>query len=79
MRTRLPLIAVLLVGLLLAGAGAVYGYDRSRADVIADGVRVGGIDVGGLTAAEARLKLRRAVLDPLTAPSACAQPAGASA
>ena len=51
MRTRLPLIAALLVGLLLAGAGAVYGYDRSRADVIADGVRVGGIDVGGLTAA----------------------------
>jgi len=42
MRTRLPLIAVVLVGLLLAGAGAVYGYDRSRADVIADGVRVGG-------------------------------------
>src|SRR4051812_44574055 len=68
MRTRLPLIAALLVGLLLAGAGAVYGYDRSRADVIADGVRVGGIDVGGLTPAAARLKLRRAVLDPLNRP-----------
>jgi lipoprotein-anchoring transpeptidase ErfK/SrfK len=68
MSARLPLIAAVLVGLLLAGAGAVYGYDRSRADLIADGVRVGGIDVGGLTPAQARAKLRRAVLEPLNRP-----------
>src|SRR4051794_23808376 len=68
MRARIPLITALLMGLLLAGAGAVYGYDRSRADRIADGVRVGGIEVGGLTPVQARAKLRRAVLDPLDRP-----------
>src|SRR4051794_9394292 len=68
MRARIPLITALLMGLLLAGAGAVYGYDRSRADRIADGVRVGGIDVSGLSPAQARAKLRRAVLDPLNRP-----------
>ncbi|HWT22120.1 MAG TPA: L,D-transpeptidase family protein [Solirubrobacteraceae bacterium] len=68
MRTRFPLIAALVVGLLLAGAGAVYAYDRSRAERIEDGVRVGGIDVGGLSPEQARAKLRRAVLDPLNRP-----------
>ena len=68
MRTRIPLIAALLVGLLLASAGAVYGYDRSRADRIEDGVRIAGIRVGGLSPAQARAKLRRAVLDPLSRP-----------
>jgi lipoprotein-anchoring transpeptidase ErfK/SrfK len=68
MRTRLPFIAGLLAVLLLAAAGAVYAYDRSRADTIADGVRIGGIDVSGLSPAQARAKLHAAVLDPLTRP-----------
>jgi lipoprotein-anchoring transpeptidase ErfK/SrfK len=68
MRVRLPIVLVLLLGLLLAGAGAVYGYDRSRAHTIADGVRVDGIDVSGLSPQQARAKLRRAVLDPLSRP-----------
>jgi lipoprotein-anchoring transpeptidase ErfK/SrfK len=68
MRTRLLLIAAILLGLLTAAAGAVYAYDRSRAELIAEGVRIGGIDVGGQTPAEARATLRRAVLEPLDRP-----------
>ena len=68
MRARLPLILGLLLVLVLAGAGAVYAYDRSRADLIAEGVSVGGVDVGGLSTAQARAKLRREVLDPLNRP-----------
>jgi hypothetical protein len=65
---RLPIILGLLVVLLLAGAGAVYGYDRSQADRIADGVRVGGVDVSGLSPLQARAKIQRVVLDPLSRP-----------
>jgi lipoprotein-anchoring transpeptidase ErfK/SrfK len=65
---RLPIVLGLLVVLLLAGAGAVYGYDRSQADRIADGVRVGGVDVSGLSPLQARAKIQREVLDPLSRP-----------
>jgi lipoprotein-anchoring transpeptidase ErfK/SrfK len=41
-------------------AAAAYGYDRSQADMVARGIRVGNIDIGGLSADEARAKLRRA-------------------
>jgi lipoprotein-anchoring transpeptidase ErfK/SrfK len=68
MRARLPLILGLLLVLVLAGAGAVYAYDRSRADLIAEGVSVGGVDVGGLSTAQARAKVRREVLEPLDRP-----------
>jgi lipoprotein-anchoring transpeptidase ErfK/SrfK len=68
MRTRLPLIAALLIVLLAAGAGAVYAFDRSRADQIAEGVRIGNIDVGGMSPAEARAALEQAVLEPLDRP-----------
>jgi lipoprotein-anchoring transpeptidase ErfK/SrfK len=40
--------------------GAAYAYDASRNERIRDGVRVWGIDVGGLTRAEARRRLARA-------------------
>jgi lipoprotein-anchoring transpeptidase ErfK/SrfK len=68
MRTRVVLIAAVLGVLLLAGAGAVYAYDQSRADQIGEGVRIGGVDVSGLSPEQARAKLRRAVLDPLSEP-----------
>jgi lipoprotein-anchoring transpeptidase ErfK/SrfK len=68
MRTRVVLLAAVLGVLLLAGAGAVYAYDQSRADQIGEGVRIGGVDVSGLSPEQARAKLRRAVLDPLSEP-----------
>jgi L,D-transpeptidase catalytic domain/Putative peptidoglycan binding domain len=53
-----------------ASAGGAYAYfwDRSRADVIAGGVRVAGIDVGGLHAAQARALLAERLVRPLHRP-----------
>ena len=68
MRSR-SFVVVALALLVLGGlAGAVYAYDHSRRDEIAKGISVGGVDVGGLTAAEARARLQRRILDPLREP-----------
>ncbi len=68
MRTRAVVIAAVVGLLLLVGAGAVYAYDRAHSEEIGKGVRVAGVDVSGLTPAQARAKLRTAVLDPLSRP-----------
>lgn len=68
MRTRAIVIAAVVGLLLLVGAGGVYAYDRAQADKIGDGVRVGGVDVSGLTPEQARAKLRAAVVEPLSRP-----------
>lgn len=53
------LIAVLAVVVACGGvAAAAYGYDRSQSDMIAKGVHVAGINIGGLSADAARAKLR---------------------
>jgi lipoprotein-anchoring transpeptidase ErfK/SrfK len=49
-------------------AGAVYAYDHGRRDHIAKGIRVGGVDVGGLTRAEAERKLEAQYLGALHEP-----------
>jgi len=68
-RTKPILILTgLLVALLLAGAAGVYAYDSSRQDLIAEGVTVSGVAVGGLERAAAREKLEAALLEPLKEP-----------
>src|SRR5688500_4045625 len=66
-RRSLALIAILVVAL-LAGAGGVYAYDQGKEGQIAEGIKVNGVDVGGLSASQARTKLRSALLDPLNRP-----------
>jgi hypothetical protein len=66
-RRSLALIAILVVAL-LAGAGGVYAYDQGKEGQIAEGIKVNGVDVGGLSASRARTKLRAALLDPLNRP-----------
>jgi lipoprotein-anchoring transpeptidase ErfK/SrfK len=68
LRSRSLLLAGLLIVALLAGAAAVYAYDDSHKRRIAEGVRVNGVDVGGMSAAEARSALRAALLEPLDRP-----------
>jgi hypothetical protein len=48
--------------------GAGYAYDASRAEVIAAGVTVAGVDVGGMRPDEARAALLRRVAAPLHRP-----------
>jgi lipoprotein-anchoring transpeptidase ErfK/SrfK len=68
MRTRtLALTAVLIVALLVA-AGGVYAYDKGKEGQIAEGVKVNGVDVGGMSTAAARQKLRATLLEPLNRP-----------
>ena len=57
LRKRASLIAVLSAALLIALAVAAYGYDASRDDLIAEGVTVAGVDVGGMRADAANDKL----------------------
>jgi len=60
-------VALTLV-LLIGGAAAVYLYDSGRDDLVAEGVTAAGVDVGGLTAGQARAKLQSEVAAPLERP-----------
>jgi lipoprotein-anchoring transpeptidase ErfK/SrfK len=57
-------------GVLVIAAVAAWAYDHSRRDTIAEGVRVGGIDVGGMSADKARATLRAQLLTRLRRPVA---------
>jgi lipoprotein-anchoring transpeptidase ErfK/SrfK len=58
-RRRVLPFAALAAAVVLVLALAMYLYDHSRRDVIANGVRIAGVSVGGLHAAAARAKLQR--------------------
>jgi lipoprotein-anchoring transpeptidase ErfK/SrfK len=66
-RRWLPIVAVL-AALLVLLAVAAYFYDHSRRDVIANGVKIDGIPVGGLHAAAARKKVESQVVLRLNRP-----------
>jgi lipoprotein-anchoring transpeptidase ErfK/SrfK len=53
------------VGLFLLLVGVGYAYDSSQRDEIADGVTIGGVDVGGMDEAEAKQAVRHQLLGPL--------------
>jgi lipoprotein-anchoring transpeptidase ErfK/SrfK len=61
---------VLAVGLLvlISGAVGVYAYDSAHKDTIADGVKVGGVNVGGLDRDQAAQRLRKRLVAPLNRP-----------
>jgi lipoprotein-anchoring transpeptidase ErfK/SrfK len=63
------LVAVLLL-VLVGGAVAAYAYDSSRENVIAEGVTVAGVDVGGMDADEARALVTKRLEEPLEQPIA---------
>jgi hypothetical protein len=56
---------IAIVVLALGAVGAAYAYDSSHKGEIADGITIGGVDVGGLSEARAEAKLRHQLLDPL--------------
>jgi lipoprotein-anchoring transpeptidase ErfK/SrfK len=63
LRRLLPvgLIVLVLAGVLVAAAGA---YDHARRDRLAPGVRVGGVDVGGMSVDDARRVVDRRAVAP---------------
>jgi lipoprotein-anchoring transpeptidase ErfK/SrfK len=67
-RSKTFIAVAALVALLVGGAVGVYAYDAARADEVAPGITVGGIDVGGLDREAAGAKLRTELLEPLRAP-----------
>src|SRR5215208_3246787 len=68
MRQRSFILVAVTVAVLIVGAVAAYAYDSSRDDRIANGVTVAGVDVGDMTVAQARSKLKRELADSLQRP-----------
>jgi lipoprotein-anchoring transpeptidase ErfK/SrfK len=62
------ILVAVFVAALIFGAVATYAYDSSREDTVANGVTVAGVDVGELTAAEAREVVSRELSEPLERP-----------
>jgi lipoprotein-anchoring transpeptidase ErfK/SrfK len=56
-RERLTLLATVSAAVVVGMSVAAYAYDSSRDDLVSDGVKVAGVDVGGLHKPAARRKL----------------------
>ena len=66
---RKPQIAIAIsLVLILLGAAAAYAWDSAKKDEIAEGVTIGGVDVGGRTADEAQALIEADLIDPLDRP-----------
>jgi L,D-transpeptidase catalytic domain/Putative peptidoglycan binding domain len=57
MNQRSFIVLAAVVAFLVLGTVGVYAYDKSQDDTIADGVKVGGIDIGGMSKSKARTTL----------------------
>ncbi len=68
MRHPAFIVLAAFVGVLILGSVAAYAYDSSRQDMIADGVTVASVDVGGLSAAKARSLVANELSEPLERP-----------
>jgi lipoprotein-anchoring transpeptidase ErfK/SrfK len=65
-KTQIGIVVALV--LLLLGAGAAYALDSSKKDEIAEGVTIGGVDVGGMTVEEASAVVEADLIEPLDKP-----------
>lgn len=65
MRTKTSIAALIAAVLLVLVVGGAWAYDSSQKDKIADGVTIGGVDVGGLDEEEAVAKVHRKLVAPL--------------
>ena len=68
MRHRWFILVAVLLLVLIGGSVAAFAYDSSRDDLIAEGVTIAGVDVGGMTTGEARRLVRRELQEPLERP-----------
>jgi lipoprotein-anchoring transpeptidase ErfK/SrfK len=70
MRHKSFILVVVVLLVLVGGAVAAYAYDSSRDDLIAEGVTVAGVDVGGLRVDEASRLVATRLKEPLEQPIA---------
>jgi lipoprotein-anchoring transpeptidase ErfK/SrfK len=68
MRHRWFIFVAVVLLVLIGGAVAAFAYDSSRDDTIAKGVTVAGVDVGGMSTAEAQRVVRRELQQALEEP-----------
>src|SRR5881227_4114681 len=68
MKERSFLVLAAVVAFLVLGTVGVYAYDHSRDGTVADGVKAGGIDIGGMSRAKARATLARELTPRLQQP-----------
>jgi lipoprotein-anchoring transpeptidase ErfK/SrfK len=68
MRHRWFILVAVLLLVLVGGAVAAFAYDSSRDDLIAKGVTIAGVDVGGMSTAEAHRAVERQLKEPLEQP-----------
>ncbi len=67
---KLAFVGIALLVLLVGTSAGAYAYDHERRDVVAEGVTIAGVDVGGLRADEARAAVEREVVSRLERPLA---------
>jgi len=65
MPKKLSISLAVVVLLAVIGAFAIYLWDKNYENEIAEGVTIGGVDVGGLSADEAATQLRASLVTPL--------------
>jgi lipoprotein-anchoring transpeptidase ErfK/SrfK len=68
MRRAVFIVPAIVIAVLAVAAVAAYAYDSSNEERIADGVSIGGVDVGGMQADEAQKVLDTDVTEPLQQP-----------
>src|SRR4051812_31484395 len=68
MRQRSFIVVAIALAILVLGAVGVYAFDKTRDDVIAEGVKAGGVDLSGMSPDEARLALKQQLAAPLRKP-----------
>lgn len=61
-------LPVAVLALVLIALAAVFVYDGTRQERISEGVRIGGVDLGGLSPVEARVRLDEQLVDGLRQP-----------
>ena len=68
MRRSTTIVLASALAVLVLAAGAAWAVDHAQRETIAQGVTVGGIDVGGLDRDAAQAKLQRELVDQLSSP-----------
>src|SRR5919198_895892 len=68
LKQRIPLVIAISIAVVGALGVAAYAYDSSRDDLISDGVRVAGVDLGGLRERTAHARLQKLLAKRLERP-----------